>query len=103
MDLARRIAPIITLSATAAAGLIGAIAADHLGASLAFTVLLIGNLVHLIAALHPPVRLRDDLAVWVARTSAVTGESADDLVNRAVARLRAGFSPAEDPLPDPQR
>jgi hypothetical protein len=103
MDLARRIAPIITLSAVATAGLIGAIAADHLGASLAFAVLLIGNLVHLATAMRPTVRLRDDLAVWVDRTSSVTDESPDDLVNRAVARLRAGFSPDEEPHPGPQR
>lgn len=103
MDLARRIAPIITLSAVGIAGLIGAIGADHLGASLAFAMLSVGNLMYLAAARRPSVRLRDDLAAWVDRTSSVTGESPDDLTNRAVARLRAGFSPEADPIPGPRR
>ena len=38
------------------------------------------------------VVLRPDLATWVERTSAVTGETPDELTSRAVSRLRAGFT-----------
>ena len=39
------------------------------------------------------ILLRRDLATWVEQTSAVTGETPDELTSRAVSRLRAGFTP----------
>ena len=42
------------------------------------------------------VVLRHDLARWVDRTSAVTGETPDELASRALSRLRAGFSATSD-------
>lgn len=44
-----------------------------------------------IAARHPSVELRDDLAAWTARTAAATHESERDLVNRAVSRHRTAL------------
>ncbi len=51
-------------------------------------------------ARRPTVGLRADLADWVARTSAVTGEPEQRLLDRAVAHHRAALGDAPGDGPD---
>jgi hypothetical protein len=53
-----------------------------------------------VLARRPTVGLRTDLADWVARTSAVTGEPEQRLLDRAVARHRAALDGGEVGDPD---
>jgi hypothetical protein len=84
----------LTLVVIAVVGCVDAARGDDGGPAVLFGVLAVG-----IAALtlgtdrRGGIMLRRDLATWVDRTSAVTGETPHELTNRAVSRLRAGFSP----------
>ena len=73
---------------------------DDTGTAVLFALVLVGVLsLARTRAGAGSVALRRDLASWLDRTSPVTGETADELANRAVSRLRAGFSPpGEDTL-----
>lgn len=81
-----------TLAVIAAVGMIDAIIDDRAGSAVLFGVLTAG-----IAGLgrlrsgETTVAVRRDLASWLERVSPVTGESPDQLSDRAVSRLRAGF------------
>lgn len=84
----------LTLVVIAIVGCVDAARGDDDGLAVLFGVLALG-----IAALtmgaerRSSIVLRRDLATWVDRTSAVTGETPDELTSRAVSRLRAGFTP----------
>lgn len=81
-----------TLAVIAVVGMIDAIIDDRAGSAVLFGVLTVG-----IAGLgrlrsgETTVAVRRDLASWLERVSPVTGESPDQLSDRAVSRLRAGF------------
>jgi hypothetical protein len=83
----------LTLTVLAIAGFVDAVRDDHTGQAVLFGLLAVG-VAGLVAgqARSRAIVLRRDLASWVERTSAVTGETADELTNRAVARLWASFS-----------
>jgi hypothetical protein len=91
----RLIAPLSgsTLMVLAIAGIVDSARNDHSGLAILFGLLGVG-----VAGLafsrsrSRAIVLRRDLARWVDQTSAVTGETADELTNRAVARLWASFS-----------
>jgi hypothetical protein len=86
-----------SLALIAVVGCIDAARSDRTSLALLFGVLGLG-----IAALtlgegrRGSIVLRRDLATWVERTSAVTGETPDELTSRAVSRLRAGFTATSD-------
>ena len=82
----------LTLVVVAVVGLVDAIIDDRAGPAVLFGVLAVG-----IAALsrlrigETTVTMRRDLASWLDRVSPVTGETPDEMSDRAVSRLRAGF------------
>jgi hypothetical protein len=84
----------LSLVVIAVVGCVDAARGDDGDLAVLFGVLAVG-----IAALtlgadrRGAILLRRDLATWVDRTSAVTGETPDELTSRAVSRLRAGFTP----------
>jgi hypothetical protein len=87
----------LTLFVIAGVGCVDAARGDDDGLAILFGVLAVGvATLTLAASRRGGVVLRRDLATWVERTSAVTGESPDELTSRAVSRLRAGFSPNPD-------
>ena len=86
----------MTLAVFAVAGCVEAARNDHTQLAVLFGILAVGVVALAVAQGRiTGVVLRRDLATWVDRTSAVTGETADQLTSRAVSRLRAGFSPGE--------
>jgi hypothetical protein len=93
------IATALALVATAGVGLVDAIRDGRGDAAVLFGLILVG--VGLLAGLRAsstPIVLRRDLAAWIERTSATTGETPAALTNRAVSRLRAdvGDRPRDD-------
>ena len=87
----------LTLAVIAVVGCIDAIRDDHTGPAVLFGILAVGVVGLLLGeARRGTVSLRPDLATWVEQTSAVTGESPDELTSRAVSRLRAGFTGTTD-------
>jgi len=83
----------LSLAVLAIVGLVDAVRDDHTGLAVLFGVLVVGVAgLALGEARRGGVVLRPDLATWVERTSAVTGETPDELTSRAVSRLRAGFT-----------
>jgi hypothetical protein len=85
----------LTLVVIAVVGCIDAARGDDDGLAVLFGVLAVGIAVLTLGAdRRGGVLLRRDLATWVDRTSAVTGETPDELASRAVSRLRAGFTPS---------
>lgn len=83
----------LTLVVIAVVGCIDAARGDDEGLAVLFGVLALGiAALALSGARRGGVVLRRDLATWVDRTSAVTGETPDEMTSRAVSRLRAGFS-----------
>jgi hypothetical protein len=83
----------LSLAVLAIVGLVDAARDDHTGLAVLFAVLAVGVAgLTLGEARRGGVVLRPDLATWVERTSAVTGETPDELTSRAVSRLRAGFT-----------
>ena len=73
--------------------MIDAIIDERAGPAVLFGVLALG-----IAALaaqradETTVTLRRDLASWLERVAPVTGETVDEMSDRAVSRMRAGFT-----------
>jgi hypothetical protein len=90
----------LSLTVIAIVGCVDAARNDHIGLAVLFGILTAG-LVTLTAgeARRGSIALRRDLATWVERTSAVTGETPDELTSRAVSRLRAGFTRTSDDMP----
>jgi hypothetical protein len=87
----------ITLAVIAVVGCIDAARHDHVELAVLFGFLAVGvAALAIVDGRNRGYVLRRDLASWVERTSAVTGETADELTSRAVSRLRAGFSPGEE-------
>jgi hypothetical protein len=83
----------LTLAVLAVAGLIDAARHDDTRLAVLFGLLALGVAGLAVGqARSRAVVLRPDLAVWVERTSAITGETADELTNRAVSRLWASFT-----------
>jgi hypothetical protein len=88
----------LTLTVLAIAGFVETVRQDESGLAVLFGLLGLG-----VAGLtigqtrRRTIVLRRDLAAWVERTSAVTGETDDELTNRAVSRLWASFSPGGEP------
>jgi hypothetical protein len=90
----------LTLIVIAVVGCVDAIRDDHTGPAVLFGILAVGVLGLVLGELRRgSIELRPDLATWVEQTSAVTGESPDELTSRAVSRLRAGFSGTADDEP----
>jgi len=106
----------LTLIALALAGGIGILdsvidkAWDHVALFTVVLVLSIGLLARL-AVGRQVVRLRPDEIHWLARRARLTGESLDDVADRAVSTYRSALSaettepvqpgaPAETPAPD---
>lgn len=87
----------LTLAGIAVVGCIDAARDDNTGLAVLFGILAVG-IVGLVLgeARRGGIVLRPDLATWVERTSAVTGETPDELTSRAVSRLRAGFTDTPD-------
>lgn len=86
----RLLASMSVLAALAAAGLVEAIRLGHAGLSVVLALALVvtvGGFTTL--RQRTVVSLRGDLAVWVARTTAATGEAPERLVDRAVSAYRA--------------
>jgi hypothetical protein len=90
----------LSLTVIAIVGCVDAARNDHTGLAVLFGILAVG-LSTLTAgeARRGGIALRRDLATWVERTSAVTGETPDELTSRAVSRLRAGFTRTSDDMP----
>ena len=87
----------LTLAVIAVVGCIDAARDDNTGLAVLFGILAVGIVGLVIGeARRGGIVLRPDLATWVERTSAVTGETPDELTSRAVSRLRAGFTDAPD-------
>src|SRR5262245_37735560 len=89
----------LTLAVIAVVGCVDAARDDHTGPAVLFGILAVG-LIGLVLGetRRGGIVLRPDLATWVEHTSAVTGETPDELTSRAVSRLRAGFAgTADDP------
>jgi ABC-type uncharacterized transport system permease subunit len=85
----------LSLAVIAVIGCVDAARQDHTGLAVLFGILAVGlAALTLGQARRGAIVLRPDLATWVERTSAVTGETPDELTSRAVSRLRAGFGAA---------
>jgi hypothetical protein len=76
------------------AGFVDALRDDDTGTAVLFAFIFLG-----VAGLGRTrsragtITLRRDLASWLERASTATGETPDEMGNRAVSRLRAGFMP----------
>jgi hypothetical protein len=87
----------VSLAALAVVGFVDALRDDNGSLATLFAVIGAGIVGFVVAAARRDgIVLRRDLATWVERTSAVTGETPQDLTNRAVSRLRAGFTAPQD-------
>jgi hypothetical protein len=87
----------LTLAVIAVVGCVDAARDDHTVLAVLFGILAVGIVgLALGEARRGGIVLRADLATWVERTSAVTGETPDELTSRAVSRLRAGFTDTSD-------
>jgi hypothetical protein len=87
----------LTLAVIAIVGCVDAARDDHTSLAVLFGILAVGvAALALREARRGAIFLRRDLATWVERTSAATGETPDELTSRAVSRLRAGFAGSQD-------
>ena len=87
----------LSLAIIAVVGCVDAARDDHAGLAVLFGILAVGVAMLMLGqARRGAIILRRDLATWVDRTSAVTGETPDELTSRAVSRLRAGFGANSD-------
>jgi len=83
----------LTLLVLSAVGFVDAIRGDDTGTAVLFGVIFLGVLgLAREKQSTGSVTLRRDLASWLERTSPTSGESPDEMANRAVSRMRAGFS-----------
>lgn len=82
----------LTLSVIALVGMIDSIIDDRSGPAVLFGVLTVGIMaLSRLRVGENTVTMRRDLASWLDRVSPVTGETPDEMSDRAVSRLRAGF------------
>lgn len=73
-------------------GLFDSLRDDRSGPALLFALVAVGIVALASARTNAHgVTLRRDLASWLERVAPVTGETVEELNNRAVSRLRAGF------------
>lgn len=87
----------MTLVVIAVVGVIDALVDDRTGPAVLFAVLALGVvLMARLRATQTTISIRRDLASWLDRVSPVTGETPDQLSDRAVSRLRAGFTDLPD-------
>jgi hypothetical protein len=87
----------VSLAVIAIIGCVDAARDDHTGLAVLFGILAVGVVALTLGEMRRgSIVLRPDLATWVERTSAVTGETPDELTSRAVSRLRAGFTGTSD-------
>ncbi|MFQ5556654.1 MAG: hypothetical protein ACE5GB_03970 [Acidimicrobiales bacterium] len=83
-----------TMVVLAIVGIINAARNEQEGTAVLFALILLGVLGLARPALSTgTITLRRDLASWLERTSATTAETPEEMANRAVSRLRAGFGP----------
>lgn len=83
----------LTVLVLCLAGFIDALRDDDTGSAVLFASIFVGVLFLARTRTKPSsIQLRRDLASWLDRTSPTTGETPDQLGDRAVSRLRAGFS-----------
>ncbi len=86
----RLLASMLLLVALAAAGLVEAIRLGHAGLTALLGVAVVVAVGGIVAMRDRTlVSLRADLAAWVARTTAATGETPERLVDRAVSAYRS--------------
>lgn len=82
----------LTLTVIAIVGCIDGIIDDNNGPAALFGVLAVGIVgLTRIRSGEFTVSIRRDLASWMERVSPVTGETPDEMSDRAISRLRAGF------------
>lgn len=82
----------LTLAVIAIVGMVDAIIDDRAGPAVLFGVLAVGiGALSRLRVAETTVTMRRDLASWLERVSPVTGETPDEMSDRAVSRLRAGF------------
>ena len=87
----------LSLAVIAVVGCVDAARENHTGLAVLFGILAVGLATLTFGqARRGAIVLRPDLSTWVERTSAVTGETPDELTSRAVSRLRAGFGATSD-------
>lgn len=85
--------PLLTIAIVAGVGAVEASRIGEvvlLGLLVVIGVLAVGIAVSL--RFSAPVMVRGDLAAWLDTTSALTGETASNLANRAVSNYRAAMS-----------
>ena len=83
----------LTVLVVSVAGFVDATRGDDTGTAVLFAVIFVGVLgLAREQQSTGSVTLRRDLASWLERTSPTSGESPDEMANRAVSRMRAGFS-----------
>ena len=89
----------LSLAVIAVLGSIDAARHDQNSLAVLFGLLAVGVIGLTLGAAHRGgIVLRRDLAIWVERTSAVTGETPAELTGRAVSRLRGGFAVTGDDI-----
>ncbi len=82
----------LTLAVIAIVGFVDSVIDDRAGPAVLFAVLAVGiAAMARVRAETNTVAVRRDLASWLERVSPVTGETPDEMSDRAVSRLRAGF------------
>jgi hypothetical protein len=83
----------LTLAVIAVVGFVDSVIDDRAGPAVLFAILAVGIVVMArVRSGETTVSMRRDLASWLDRVSPVTGETADEMSDRAVSRLRAGFT-----------
>ena len=90
MQRVTTIGTVITLVTIAVAGAVDALRDERVGPALLFGVLAIGVLAQgASVGRGNRFRVGRDQAAWLHRTAPLAGESPEDLLDRAVSRLRA--------------
>lgn len=91
------LATALTLIVMSAAGFVDSVIDDRAGPAALFALIALGIAVMAKGATaESGIALRRDLDSWLERVSPVTGETVAEMNDRAVSRLRAGFT-AEPP------
>ena len=86
------IATATTLVVLCIVGFVDSIIDDRAGPAVLFAMIAVGiGGLYRARTAEPAVTMRRDLVSWLERTSPVTGETVEELSDRAVSRLRAGF------------
>lgn len=86
----------LTLIVLGVVGFIDSVVDDRAGPAVLFALISLG-IVPLAynKASETSVPLRRDLASWLERTAPTTGETVQEMTDRAVSRLRASFTPMD--------